>query len=386
MQDMKVSGATDSSGLTVSPSAGPGLVLGIETSCDETAAALVDAQGVVRSSVVSSQVPIHVRYGGVVPELASRNHLVAIRPVIEEALANARVGLEDVAAIAVTAGPGLAGCLLVGMQVAKALAFARGLPLVLVDHIQAHVWAPYLSDDENGDAADGAKGLTYPYVALAVSGGHTSLLRVDGPGRAVTLGATLDDAAGEAFDKIAKLMGLPYPGGIYIDRLSETGNAEAYELPRPLMNKGRGQPSGPSAGGLDFSFSGLKTAARLVWEKASTAPGADVERVRADLAASVQAAIVEVLVDKSLRACRELGIGQLVAAGGVACNRGLRKRLVEKAARQKIKVRIAPARYCSDNAAMIAGLGGALLAEGAGLSGAALLGADIYVTSRKRAS
>lgn len=359
------------------------LVLGIETSCDETAAALVDGRGVVRSSVVSSQVPIHVRYGGVVPELASRNHLVAIRPVIDEALANAGVGLEAVRAIAVTAGPGLAGCLLVGMQVAKAIAFARGLPLVLVDHIQAHVWAPFLSDSEGGEApagasdgvASGSKELTYPYVALAVSGGHTSLLRVDGPGRATTLGATLDDAAGEAFDKVAKLMGLPYPGGIYIDRLSETGNPEAYELPRPLMGKG-----------LDFSFSGLKTAARLVWEKASTAPGADVERVRADLAASVQAAIVEVLVEKSLRACRELGIAQLVAAGGVACNRGLRKRLVEKATRQKIRALIAPARYCSDNAAMIAGLGGALLAGGAGLEGAALLGADIYVTSRKRAS
>jgi len=374
MQELNVSLSADSPDRPRLPNS-PRLVLGIETSCDETAAALVDEHGVVRSSVVSSQVPIHVRYGGVVPELASRNHLVAIRPVIEEALATAGVELDQVAAIAVTAGPGLAGCLLVGMQVAKAIAFARGLPLVLVDHIQAHVWAPYLSDGDLADAAGGAKSLTYPYVALAVSGGHTSILRVDGPGRATTLGATLDDAAGEAFDKIAKLMGLPYPGGIYIDQLSETGNAEAYELPRPLMNKG-----------LDFSFSGLKTAARLVWEKASTVPGADVERVRADLAASVQAAIVEVLVDKSLRACREFGIAQLVAAGGVACNRGLRKRLVEKAARQKIRVRIAPARYCSDNAAMIAGLGGALLAEGASLSGAALLGADIYVTSRKRAS
>jgi len=353
------------------------LVLGIETSCDETAAALVDEHGVVKASVVSSQVPIHVRYGGVVPELASRNHLVAIRPVIEEALALAGVGLEAVSAIAVTAGPGLAGCLLVGMQVAKAIAYARGLPLVPVDHIQAHVWAPYLSDADAVDRAVGAasKGLSYPYVALAVSGGHTSLLRVDGPGRVTTLGATLDDAAGEAFDKVAKLMGLPYPGGIYIDRLSEVGNEAAYELPRPLIGKG-----------LDFSFSGLKTAARLVWEKACAAPGADIERVRADLAASLQAAIVEVLVEKSLRACRELGISQLVAAGGVACNRGLRKRLIEKAARQKIKAVIAPARYCSDNAAMIAGLGGALLGEGAGLSGAALLAADIYVTSRRRAS
>ena len=348
------------------------LVLGIESSCDETAAALVDERGVVRSSVVSSQVPIHMRYGGVVPELASRNHLVAVRPVIEEALANAGVGIGDVDTIAVTAGPGLAGCLLVGLQVGKAIAFTRGLPLIRVDHIHAHVWAPFLIDAEG---ADGAPGLTYPYVALAVSGGHTSLLRVDGPGRVTTLGATLDDAAGEAFDKVAKLMGLPYPGGIYIDRLSEIGDATAYELPRPLMGKG-----------LDFSFSGLKTAARLMWEKVDTAgPGAARDKAQADLAASVQAAIVDVLVDKALRACREQGIGQIVAAGGVACNRGLRKALVERAKRQKVKAVIAPARYCSDNAAMIAGLGGALLAEGAGLTGDELLAADIYVTTRARA-
>ncbi len=350
------------------------LVLGIESSCDETAAALVDERGVVKASVVSSQVPIHMRYGGVVPELASRNHLVAVRPVIEEALTAAGVGMAEVGAIAVTAGPGLAGCLLVGLQVGKAIAFARGLPLVRVDHIQAHVWAPFLIDEQaDGEAADGAPGLTYPYVALAVSGGHTSLLRVDGPGRVTTLGATLDDAAGEAFDKVAKLMGLPYPGGIYIDRLSQIGDASVYELPRPLMGKG-----------LDFSFSGLKTAARLMWEKVDAA--GDRAKAQADLAASVQAAIVDVLVDKALRACRDQGIAQIVAAGGVACNRGLRKALVERAKRQKIKAVIAPARYCSDNAAMIAGLGGALLAEGAGLTGEALLAADIYVTTRAATS
>jgi len=341
-----------------------GLILGIETSCDETAAAVVDTAGVVKRSIVSSQVPIHVRYGGVVPELASRNHLVAIRPVIEEALEG--IGMDAIEGVAVTAGPGLAGCLLVGLQVGKALAFARGLPLVPVDHIQAHVWAPFLSDAQ-GEAVGAGGALAYPYVALAVSGGHTSILRVDGPGRAVTLGATLDDAAGEAFDKIAKLMGLPYPGGVYIDELAQVGNPEAFELPRPLIGKG-----------LDFSFSGLKTAARLAWERAGS------EAARADLAASVQAAIVEVLVEKSLRACRELGIPRLVAAGGVACNSGLRKRLLERARRQRIEAIIAPARYCSDNAAMVAGLGGALLQEGAGLTGAALLGADIYVTTRKK--
>ena len=338
-------------------------MLGIETSCDETAAAVVDGDGRVAASVVSSQIPIHVRYGGVVPELASRNHLVQIRPVIEEALA--AVGLDAIGAIAVTAGPGLAGCLLVGMQVAKALAFARGLPLIAVDHIQAHVWAPFLSD---ADVA-GAR-LDYPYIALAVSGGHTSILRVEGPGRATTLGATLDDAAGEAFDKIAKLMGLPYPGGIYIDRLAESGDATRFELPRPLIGKG-----------LDFSFSGLKTAARLAWESSPKD-----EAAQRDLAASVQAAIVEVLVEKTLRACREHRIPRVVAAGGVACNRGLRARLLERAARQKIAAVIAPARYCSDNAAMVAGLGGALWRAGAALGGAEALAADIYVTSRRRAS
>jgi len=349
-------------------SAGPhGWVLGIETSCDETAAALVDGDGVVRTSVVSSQVPIHVRFGGVVPELASRNHLVQIRPVIEQALAEAGVGLDAVGAVAVTAGPGLAGCLLVGMQVAKAIAFARGLPLVPVDHIQAHVHAPFLIDEH----VAGAPGLTYPYLALAVSGGHTSILRVDAPGRVETLGATLDDAAGEAFDKVAKLMGLPYPGGVHIDRLSEDGDPEAFDLPRPLIGRG-----------LDFSFSGLKTAARLAWE--GRAGGQDDARAQADLAASVQAAIVEVLVDKSMRACRELKIPRLVAAGGVACNRGLRTRLSERARREGVALVIAPARYCSDNAAMVAGLGSALWREGAGLTGAALTAAEIYVTSRKR--
>lgn len=344
------------------------LVLGIETSCDETAAALVDADGIVRASIVSSQVPIHARFGGVVPELASRNHLVAIRPVIEEALSAGGAGLDEVQAVAVTAGPGLAGCLLVGMQVAKAIAFARGIPLVPLDHIQAHVWAPFLVDDERPDPPE----LSYPYVALAVSGGHTSLLRVEGPGRVTTLGATFDDAAGEAFDKVAKLMGLPYPGGIYIDRLAEHGDEAAFALPRPLSGRG-----------LDFSFSGLKTAARLAWEERPAREGDD-ERARADMAASLQAAIVEVLVEKSVRACQEQRIPRLVAAGGVACNRGLRARLAEVAATEGVQVVIAPARYCSDNAAMVAGLGGALLREGRGLTGAELAASDIYVTRRRK--
>ncbi len=341
-------------------------LLGIESSCDETAAAVVSTTGCVRSNIVSSQIPIHIRYGGVVPELASRNHLVAIRGVVSEALEKAGIGIKDISAIAVTSGPGLAGALLVGHQVAKAMAFARNIPLVPVDHIQAHVHAPFLF--EPGETP---KRPAFPYIALAVSGGHTSIIEVSAPGRTKTLGATIDDAAGECFDKIAKVMGLPYPGGIHIDALSDAGDPDTYSLPRPLEHRG-----------LDFSFSGLKTAARLVHERLVNEGRAESER--ANLAASVQKAIVEVLVDKSLKACREAGIKTLVAAGGVACNRGLRQRLVEKGRRQGIAVFIAPARYCSDNAAMVAGLGGALLERGEGLTGEALLESDIYVTSRRR--
>lgn len=360
--------------MSQSPSVHAGdLILGIETSCDETAAAIVTREGRVLSSVVSSQVPIHARYGGVVPELASRNHLVQAPPVITQAMAEAGVGLDALGAVAVTAGPGLAGCLLIGMQVGKSMAYARGVPLVPVDHIQAHVWAPFLADTRDAGAA--TRGLAYPYIALAVSGGHTSLLKVDGPGVSTTLGATMDDAAGECFDKIAKLMGLPYPGGALIDRLATIGDAKRFDLPRPLANKG-----------LDFSFSGLKTAARLAWAAASAGlpeDGPELDAVRADLAASAQAAIVEVLVDKAFAACRETGIARLVAAGGVACNEGLRARLADKAPRRKIAVHVAPARYCSDNAAMVGGLGAALWQGGAGLVGRELTRASIYVTSRR---
>ncbi len=342
-----------------------GLILGIESSCDETAAALVTPAGEVRASVVSTQVPIHARYGGVVPELASRNHLVAIRPVIEEALAEAGVTLGGVAAVAVTSGPGLAGCLLVGLQVAKSLAWARGLPLVPVDHIQAHVHAPFLTDP----AGAGPGELDYPYVALAVSGGHTSLCRVDGPGRITTLGQTLDDAAGEAFDKVAKMMGLPYPGGVQIDQLATDWPTDVVPLPRPMLHRG-----------LDFSFSGLKTAVRYTLGDAGGA--ALSERGRRDLAASAQEAIVDVLVKKALAACKATKIKKLVVAGGVACNSRLRARLAEASARKGIAATITPARYCTDNAAMVAGLGAALLAEGRALRGRELLTLDIYTTQR----
>jgi N6-L-threonylcarbamoyladenine synthase len=300
-------------------------------------------------------------------------------PTITSALAEAGVAARDLSAIAVTAGPGLAGCLLVGLQTAKALAWSLGVPLVPVHHILAHVHAPKLKDAQ----WDGAPRLAYPHVALAVSGGHTSLMRVEAPGVATTLGETLDDAAGEAFDKLAKLMGLPYPGGIHIDRLA-AAFAEGHiagegvgltedPLPRPLRGKG-----------LDFSFSGLKTAARQRWE--ALPEGARDEAARARLAAAAQEAIVAVLVEKAVAACRAEGLRQVVIAGGVACNSGLRKGIADAARRYRLEAFVTPARWCSDNAAMVAGLGQARLAAGHGLTGAALLAADIFVTARGAAA
>ncbi len=345
-------------------------LLAIESSCDETAAAVVTLDGHVLSNAVTSQIPIHARFGGVVPELASRNHLVALAPVVAEALAQAGRGLEAIDGIAVTSGPGLAGCLLVGLQYAKACAWSRGLPLIPVDHIHAHMHAPFLIDATWQPPAE----LVFPYIALAVSGGHTSIAEVAAPGQTVLLGQTLDDAAGEAFDKIAKLMGLPYPGGIYIDRLAKSGRADAYDLPRPLAGRG-----------LDFSFSGLKTAARLLIERA--AGGGPVsalsDATRADLAASVQEAIVDILVDKALAACRQRRIPRLVIAGGVACNERLREKLVNACSAAQVFPVITPARFCSDNAAMIGGLAAAYFAANRGvLRGADLLASDIHVTSR----
>ncbi len=345
------------------------IVLAVESSCDETAAAVVVGAGDgawVRSSVIASQVPIHARYGGVVPELASRSHLTAVRPVVEQALADAGVTLQGIDAVAVTAGPGLAGCLLVGLQAAKALAWARDLPIVPVDHIEAHVHAVFLRD-EGGAGEDPPE---HPYIALAVSGGHTSVYRVEAPGRSVVLGQTIDDAAGEAFDKVAKMMGLPYPGGAVIDRMARRGRAEAVELPRPMLGRG-----------LDFSFSGLKTAARYWMERHPEAVQGESEAA-CDLAAGFQEAVVDVLVDKALAACRAEGVPRIVVAGGVACNSRLRERMVAEAGRVGVRAWIAPARYCTDNAAMVGGLAAALLERGAGVRGEARARLDIYTTRR----
>jgi N6-L-threonylcarbamoyladenine synthase len=298
-----------------------GLILGIETSCDETAAALVTDEGVIRSSVVSSQAELHARYGGVVPEVASRRHLELVTPVIREALAQADATLEDVDRIAVTQGPGLVGALLVGLAVAKAVAWSRRLPLVPVDHLDGHVASLYLRPDQ----------LEPPFLCLLASGGHTMLLDVRSHTERELLGSTLDDAAGEAFDKGARLLGLPYPGGREVDRLARKGDPGAYDFPVARVP------------GLDFSFSGLKTA--LLYAVRELDEG-ELETRRADLAASYQHAIVRALVERVRAAAEQTGRRQVAIVGGVAANSALRAALPDAAA--------APLALCTDNAAMIA--------------------------------
>ena len=299
------------------------MILGIETSCDETAAALVTEDGEIRSSVVSSQAELHARYGGVVPEVASRRHLELVSPVVQEALAEADAGLDDVASVAVTQGPGLIGALLVGLSAAKALAWARGLPLVPVDHLHGHVASLYLEPDP----------VEPPFLCLLASGGHTLLLEVRDHAGYRVLGTSIDDAAGEAFDKGARLLGLGYPGGAAIDRLAQEGDAEAFSFPVARLD------------GLDFSFSGLKTA--LLYKVRDL--GDEAESRKADLAASYQHAIVRALVEQTARAAEQEGLETVAVVGGVAANSGLRAALPG--------ARFAPLALCTDNAAMIASAG-----------------------------
>ena len=330
-------------------------VLGIESSCDETAAAVVDETGRVHSDVVASQIDVHSMYGGVVPELASRAHLRAVVPVVDEAVRTAG-GWSRVDRIAVTQGPGLVGALLVGAQFARALAWARQLPLVGVDHLQGHLLACHLRYADDDDA----RSPEYPYVALLVSGGHTALYRVDDPTTSELLGQTRDDAAGEAFDKAAKLLELGYPGGPLVDRLAARGDATRYALPRPMLhrrtrkraaeNAAAAQPRSDRAD-LDFSFSGLKTALARIVEKEGLPA---TETHRADVCASLQAAIVEVLAHKAVAACQQEGIDRLVLGGGVAANSGLRARAAQLCEAKGIALFIPPVRACTDNAAMIA--------------------------------
>jgi len=309
-------------------------VLGLESSCDETAAAIVDDGRIVRSDVVASQHEVHARYGGVVPELASRAHIQNVVPVVQEALARAGSTLDEIDGIAVTNAPGLVGALLVGLQTAKAMAWVTGKPLVGVHHLEGHLTAIYLEPEPP----------PMPHLALIVSGGHTSLVRVEGHGSLVELGATRDDAAGEAFDKGAKLLGLGYPGGAVIDKLAKTGDPKAVTFPRSMTAGEHGD---------DFSFSGLKTAL-LHHVRAHGMP--DGQEL-ADLCASYQAAIIEVLVRKTRRAARRLQLHHVQVCGGVAANSALRAAMIAAGDEDEFRVYVPPPARCTDNAAMIAAAG-----------------------------
>ncbi|MDR2368905.1 MAG: tRNA (adenosine(37)-N6)-threonylcarbamoyltransferase complex transferase subunit TsaD [Deltaproteobacteria bacterium] len=332
------------------------LVLGLESSCDETAAALVDGRTVV-AEAVRSQLDLHRVYGGVVPEIASRAHLEAVDSMVGEVLAGAGVGLGDVGGLAVTQGPGLVGALLVAMGFAKGLSVARGIPMAGVNHVQAHALAPFMVR-AGEEAAGGLPG--FPLVALVVSGGHTSLFLVESPLRFRTLGRTLDDAAGEAFDKSAKLMGLGYPGGRVIEEMAREGDPRAFPMPRPLWRKG-----------LDFSFSGLKTQVQNVYrERDMDREPADSQALR-DLAASFQEAVVDVLIHKLEVAAVMHGVRGVVLAGGVAANGPLRARAAERFGH--LALGLPRKAWCADNAAMIGYLGSLQLGSGQNVLG---LGAE----------
>lgn len=335
--------------MTTSPSAvightagwTPCPVLGIESSCDETSAAVLSTDGTVLSNVVSSQDSVHRRFGGVVPELAARAHLGTIDRVVRSALADAQLSRQDLGAIAVTQGPGLAGALLVGLNFAKGLAYGLSLPLIGVNHLEGHIASAWLADPT----------FPLPCIVLVVSGGHTHLFRREADGRTLLLGCTRDDAAGEAFDKGAQMLGLDYPGGPAIDRLARQGNAHAIRFPLSRLRKSS----------LEFSFSGLKTSLlyrlRGMDEAARTAQAAD-------LAAGYQEAIVRVLVDRAFVAVRSSGVPALAVVGGVSANSRLRALLTARAQEEGIRLALPPMAYCTDNAAMIASAGRQLLMSG----------------------
>ncbi|WP_231705654.1 tRNA (adenosine(37)-N6)-threonylcarbamoyltransferase complex transferase subunit TsaD [Effusibacillus lacus] len=316
------------------------LILGIETSCDETSAAVLRGGREVLSNIISSQVEIHRQFGGVVPEVASRRHVENVAVVVNEALAKAGVGLGDLSAVAVTYGPGLVGALLVGVTAGKAIAYAKSIPLIGVHHIAGHIYANFL-----------AGGMEPPLVALVVSGGHTELIFMPEHGKFQFLGRTRDDAAGEAYDKVARSMGLSYPGGPLIDKLAAEGDPEAIVFPRAWLEEGS----------LDFSFSGLKSAVLNTLHNAE-------QRGRklnpSDVAAGFQASVVDVLVEKTVLAVQKTGVNNVVVAGGVAANRGLRARLRERAAVEGFSVMFPPMSLCTDNAAMIAAAAHPLYARG----------------------
>jgi N6-L-threonylcarbamoyladenine synthase len=317
------------------------IVLGIETSCDETGVAVVEDGRTVRSNLISSQVDVHERFGGVVPEVAARAHVEALVPVTDRALEEAGVGFGDLDGVAVTVGPGLVGALLVGIAAAKATALATGAPLVGVNHLEGHIYANFLS----GEAP------SPPYVCLVVSGGHTMLIHMPEEHRYHLLGQTLDDAAGEAFDKVARLLGLGFPGGPALDRLAAEGDPTAVRFPRPMED----------SGDLDFSMSGLKTAV-LRYVKAERAAGREI--ALADVAASFQEAIVDVQVDKTLAAAEQTGVERILLGGGVVANTRLRTRIQRAASASGRDVLVPPLSLCTDNGAMIAAAGAPRRARG----------------------
>ena len=314
------------------------IALGIETSCDETSCAVVSDTGEILSNTISSQIELHAPYGGVVPELASRAHAEQIMIVLEKSLRDADVTLDEIDCIIATQGPGLIGCLLVGLETAKAIAFAKGKPFIPANHIAGHLHSIFIGEDRVDENY-------FPYLGLVVSGGHSSLVRCDAPGKYKELGQTLDDAAGEVFDKVAQMLELGHPGGPVIDKLADTGNPEAIAFTRPVLHKA----------GYHFSFSGLKTAVRLYIEKVGFEKIKSDEKMLADLCASFQSAVIDVLLTKSQRALKDEKLGRLAIVGGVACNGHLRREAVRRL--NGIDIRIPAPILCTDNAAMISGIG-----------------------------
>ena len=337
------------------------LVLGIETSCDETGIGIVRGRTLLANTIASSM-DEHARFGGVVPEVAARAHLEALTPTIEKAVAEAGIRLDDLDAVAVTCGPGLAGALMVGISAAKALAIGLGKPLYAVNHLVGHVGADLLQGEGLREVSGPVGELELPTVALLVSGGHTSLLLVrDLVGEVELLGETIDDAAGEAFDKVARLLGLPYPGGPHIDRVAAEGDPAAIRFPRGLT-----LPKDLERHRYDFSFSGLKTSVAR-WVEKRTAEGLPIPV--ADVAASFREAVADVLTAKAIAACRDFGVPRLLLGGGVAANARVRELAAERAAAAGVELRVPPLSLCTDNGAMIASLGAQLVMAGHAPSG-----------------
>lgn len=335
-------------------------ILGIESSCDETSAAVIVDGRTIRSNIVASQVDIHAQYGGVFPEIASRIHIESIYPVVQQALGTAEVELGEIDAVAVTRGPGLAGSLVVGANMAKGLALGHGLPLVTINHLEGHIYSLWLAGPEYryvpgqppAEKSSPFVPIEFPVVVLVVSGGHTELILMTGHGQYRRLGSTYDDAAGEAFDKVGRLLRLPYPGGPSIQKAAQGGRLDAYDFPRVHLRSNQGQEN------YDFSFSGLKTAVLRMLQ--ALQPGyqpddpLEPDVPVADLAASFQAAVVDVLVEKTARAAHEFEAREVFVAGGVSANAALRTSMIERAG---VPVRIPPLSLCTDNAAMIAAAG-----------------------------